>query len=149
MRKALIASVVAAGLFAVGAFAADFALDSEDVASGSADVGACATDADVDFETDPDAVDGDFVASAATVTFVEHTPTSGDAPGSCEGQTAEIAIGVDTDDDANDEVDDYIETTCGLITGGMATCDFDPSIPVGQIEEVVVLAEELVVSEEA
>ncbi len=48
MRKALIAVVVASALFAVGAFAASFAVDSENIASGSADVDGCADVALVD-----------------------------------------------------------------------------------------------------
>lgn len=50
MRKVLIATIVAMVLFAVGAFAAALSLDTESVASGSADVEECASSPEVEFE---------------------------------------------------------------------------------------------------
>ena len=49
MRKALIAVAVATALFAVGAFAASFGVQSEDIASGTNPTTNCAASADVDF----------------------------------------------------------------------------------------------------
>jgi hypothetical protein len=69
MRKALIAVAVATALFAVGAFAASFAVQSEDVASGTDPVAACATEADVDFTESLHLANNDWEISAAVVTF--------------------------------------------------------------------------------
>ena len=70
MRKALIAAAVATALFAVGAFAAALSVQSEDVASGSNDVVACAASVDVDFD-DPVLVnDGTWTVDGATVNFI-------------------------------------------------------------------------------
>lgn len=43
MRKWIIAAIVAGALFAVGAFAASFALNAQDVSSGADPVAACST----------------------------------------------------------------------------------------------------------
>ena len=43
MRKGLIALIVAGALFAIGAFAASFSLNSQDVSSGADAVNTCAT----------------------------------------------------------------------------------------------------------
>jgi hypothetical protein len=70
MRKALIAAVVAAALFAVGAFAASFAVDSEDVASGNDPVSACAAKVVVDFGTPTfDQTTHDWTVNSAMVSF--------------------------------------------------------------------------------
>jgi hypothetical protein len=70
MRKALIAAVVAAALFAVGAFAASFAVDSVDVASGNDPVSACAAKVVVDFGTPTfNNATHDWTVSSATVSF--------------------------------------------------------------------------------
>jgi ABC-type phosphate transport system substrate-binding protein len=49
MRKGLIATAVAVALFAVGAFAASFAVSSEDTASGSNAVKRCADNVVIEF----------------------------------------------------------------------------------------------------
>jgi hypothetical protein len=70
MRKVLIATIVAMVLFAVGAFAASFTLQAEDIASGNNDVKKCA-DAKVDFTglTRANTVPADWTVGGATVTF--------------------------------------------------------------------------------
>ncbi len=71
MRKALIAAAVATALFAVGAFAASFAVSSEDIASGNDKVEACAPNVRVDF-SDPTYVVASraWTVDKATVTFL-------------------------------------------------------------------------------
>lgn len=84
MRKAIIAAIVASALFAVGAFAANFAVESEDIASGSGAVTACADSVDIDFEnvqwnnglTQPEQTGtGDWETTSAVVRFYENTGT--------------------------------------------------------------------------
>lgn len=145
MRKALIAAIVAAALFAVGAFAAEFTLNADDVASGEAPVDACASAATVAWSTTTAVgTDGEFMATGATITFTQTTP-SPTAPtpdnGSCAGQQATIAVGLDTVDDPADSVDSYSDFDCTNIAYGVATCSFGPgNLVVSQIEDVSVLA---------
>ena len=84
MRKALIAVVVASALFAVGAFAASFTVDSEDVASGTNAVEACATDADVNFTEVLHDANNDWQISQVIVTF-----TGGSL---CSGRNATVVL---------------------------------------------------------
>lgn len=140
MRKALIAAIVATALFAVGAFAADFAVDAEDVASGEADVQPCASSVAVNWTTDTasDGVgtDGEFMSTGAELTFTE---VGTDA---CEDQNATIAVGLDTDAGNDDISDEYVSYDCGAISGGTASCSFTSApLMVSQIEDVSVLAE--------
>jgi len=90
MRKALIAVAVATALFAVGAFAASFAVQSEDIASGSNDVAACATNVDVDFD-DPVLTPGTGVwtVDGATVSFLT---AAGATDPDCDDHDARLAI---------------------------------------------------------
>jgi hypothetical protein len=71
MRKALIAAAVATALFAVGAFAASFAVQSEDTASGSNDVQSCASGAIVDFNESFDNANNNWNVASAVVTVTE------------------------------------------------------------------------------
>ena len=139
MRKAIIAAIVASALFAVGAFAAQFTVTEEDVASGEADVQACASDASVDWTTSTTVgTDGEFIATGATITFTEV------GPGACAGQVAEIAVGLDTSNAIGDTTSDsFQQFSCGAISAGAtATCSFgSPGLAVSQIEDVSVLAE--------
>jgi hypothetical protein len=86
MRKALIAAAVATALFAVGAFAASLSVQSEDVASGSNAVSACATSVDVDFGTPSLQTDGTWTVTGATVRFLGGT---GDG---CSEHDARLAV---------------------------------------------------------
>ncbi len=104
MRKALIAVVVASALFAVGAFAASFAVNAEDVASGADTVDACAAEVDLDFETvygdDEITTDtagavtggGDWNVDNVLVTFYDDTGTPTAA---CAGYGANVAVMTD------------------------------------------------------
>lgn len=71
MRKALIAAAVATALFAVGAFAASFTVQSEDIASGANAVDKCAAFVDIAFGplTAPPPGGVDFTVTSATATF--------------------------------------------------------------------------------
>lgn len=90
MRKALLAVAVATALFAVGAFAASFAVQSEDIASGTDAVVACATNVDVDFD-DPvlTAATGVWTVDGATVTFLD---SEGATVAGCDEHDAELAV---------------------------------------------------------
>jgi hypothetical protein len=96
MRKALIAVAVASALFAVGAFAASFALNAEDVASGTDLVTECADLVDVDFTTVYDEVAdaGDWNVTAAKLTFYDETTTPGTfaLTTDCDGYGAAVVI---------------------------------------------------------
>ena len=86
MRKALIAVITAAVLFAVGAFAAELTVNSDNLASGQDEVEPCGS-ADVEWTTN-DAIPtggGDWEVTGATVTF------SDDA---CDGAAVDLAVGL-------------------------------------------------------
>jgi hypothetical protein len=92
MRKALIAVAVATALFAVGAFAASFLVNSEDIASGSNDVVACAPKVDIDFEAPTlNTTTGAWTVANATATFRD---AANAASTGCTGWDAELALQV-------------------------------------------------------
>jgi hypothetical protein len=94
MRKALIAAAVATALFAVGAFAASFAVDSEDIASGSDGVVACADKVLVDFGTPTyDSTTHKWSVNTAVLTF---QTTAGAADPDCAGFVATARISTST-----------------------------------------------------
>jgi hypothetical protein len=115
MRKALIAAIVAAALFAVGAFAAEFTVNAEDVASGADAVTACADAVDITFTTDADAATadtpGEWRATSATATFYRVVEVEGQEvteEADCDGYTAKLALivaGVTAEYDGNAAVD--------------------------------------------
>jgi hypothetical protein len=90
MRKTLIAVAVATALFAVGAFAASFTAQSEDIASGSNAVTACAANVDVDF-ADPvlSTATGAWTVNGATVRFLDG---SGASVSTCNAHDARLAV---------------------------------------------------------
>lgn len=90
MRKALIAVAVATALFAVGAFAASFIVQSEDIASGTNAVQACATNVDVDFD-DPvlNTTTGAWTVDGAVVRFLD---ASGGSVTTCDEHDAQLAV---------------------------------------------------------
>ncbi|HEU5084054.1 MAG TPA: hypothetical protein VFU14_11995 [Acidimicrobiales bacterium] len=92
MRKALIAVIVASALFAVGALAANFTVNSEDVASGSDGVTACADSVDVDFDTDYDGT-SDWDVGSALITFYDGTTPA--ATTDCASFGATLAVELD------------------------------------------------------
>lgn len=105
MRKLIIAGAVALVLFIVGAFAASFAVDSEDVASGADAVTKCATNVDVDFATSYDASVGEYVVDTVDLTFTG-------APGTCDGEVATVALELE---------DGSFEEVTGTVVDGGAT----------------------------
>jgi len=133
MRKALIAAIVAAALFAVGAFAAEFTVNSEDIASGAGGVGSCADFVEVEYETQEnfDTTETDFVITGATVTFLNEVVDADPvvAP-DCVGAVADLAL-------LADEWEDSASTT--VAADGTATFVVS-SVPVRPVVEVAVLA---------
>jgi hypothetical protein len=130
MRKALIAVAVATALFAVGAFAATFALTSEDVASERDLVESCAESATVDFTTGAfDSTLGDFPVTGATVTFV--APAGGNAD-ACNDSDASLSIrsGAGTWNNYGPEAVDAMEADFTI-----------GDLPVEPINEVAVMVE--------
>lgn len=91
MRKALIGIAVATALFAVGAFAASFAVQSEDIASGSNPVSACADRVDVDFVTVYDGA-GDWTVTGVELTFYDGPIATAVATADCAGFGANVAV---------------------------------------------------------
>jgi ABC-type phosphate transport system substrate-binding protein len=69
MRKGLIATAVAVALFAVGAFAASFAVSSEDTASGSDAVSPCADNVVIDFNETYSTTSQNWNIASIDVTF--------------------------------------------------------------------------------
>ncbi len=139
MRKALIAIAVATALFAVGAFAASFAVNSEDIASGTDTVDNCADLVDVDFTTSYDNVAGagDWNVTAAKLTFYDET-----APGSgifattpdCQGFGAAVVVQTATNTNAaNGEVTS--------ISGSTATVSLAPTLKASAVKSASVLVD--------
>jgi hypothetical protein len=113
MRKALIAAAVATALFAVGAFAASFTVSSEDIASGTNAVEACATNVDVDFD-DPvlNTTTGAWTVDGATVRFLD---SAGAADNDCDPFEAQLAI---------DSGSGFASVGDTAVTGNTATFSF-------------------------
>jgi hypothetical protein len=116
MRKALIAVIVASALFAVGAFAANFAFTAEDIASGQDDVLACATDVEVTFPAATwNNATSKYEVASATFAFLNGETAATD----CEGITADLRIQIDDPDVPGDEADSTTSLPIG--TGGTVT----------------------------
>lgn len=131
MRKAIITVAVATALFAVGAFAASFTVQSEDIASGSDGVVACAPYVDIDFD-DPVA-DGaaEWSVDGATARFYTATGSGATLATTCNGFLAELALlapGVVTD------------AGNAAISGGAVKFDFT-AIPVSAITKASVVVD--------
>ena len=126
MRKALIAVITAAVLFAVGAFAADFALTAEDTASGTDAVDACTDTVTVEFTEDFDEATNNWLVDSVDLTIASgHT---------CEGAAVTIIL---QDNDTSETVVDTIEGTWPAGT----TLSLDPNVtlPVGSVWNAAVL----------
>lgn len=135
MRKMLTATIVAMVLFAVGAFAASFALQADDVASGADEVQSCATEVNVAFNT-PDPDDLVFLATGATLEYTEISA------GACSGADAIVRLELT---DENDAVT-YLEVFDGELPTSGGTIDFTDDIPVEEITGVSVLIDGVEVS---
>ena len=129
MRKVLIASAVALVLFATGAFAASFLVNSEDIASGEDDVLACADEVDVDFTTVYDGTLDDWTVDEAVLTFY----VGGSVTGDCDGFGANLAVGTATADPA--------ATGTGTVAGGTATITLDTQLLAADIDHAAVLVD--------
>lgn len=88
MRKVLAITITAAVLFAVGAFAASFSLNAEDVASGSDEVESCADEVEVDFNTTFVNTANDWDIDSADVDFFK----SGSAATTCSGSDVTLVL---------------------------------------------------------
>ncbi len=131
MRKALIAIITAAVLFTVGAFAANLTVSTQNVASGEATVGSCASEANVNnwqvgtISGEDDAAD--WSTTAATVTLTELSTES------CAGAVVKLAI-------FSNDGGGWTETTCSGAAGSTtsyACSGFD--LAVRPIDQVAVL----------
>jgi hypothetical protein len=139
MRKALIAAIVATALFAVGAFAAQFTVSAEDVASGSDGVIACAEYVDVDFDdATPTGTNGDYVVEGATLRFYDGFGADAEPATDCDEFDAEVAIG--TGDSATASLTFTPYTPSAPIDGEEATVEFGP-ISVASIHAASVLVD--------
>lgn len=153
MRKAIIAAIVASALFAVGAFAATFTVDSEDIASGADPVEACATDVDITFDDDPaEAIGGEFSLASATATFLNDDASPANA---CEPFQATLSIDIDnvlTDDTSGsdgvadevvtvEDVDITIDSETGAVTAIFNLTDFTTDVLASQVVGAAVLVD--------
>jgi uncharacterized membrane protein len=130
MRRVIIAAVVALVLFAVGAFAASLTVNSEDVASGSDDVAACAARVDVDFTTDFDNTAGEWVVTQVVLSFLTST---GEATTGCDDQGVQVALttGAST-----------AQELTGTVDGSGATLTPTSTVLVEEVTNAAVLVEE-------
>jgi hypothetical protein len=132
MRKALIAIAVATALFAIGAFAAAFTtVQSEDVASGTNSVTACAEFADVDFTTSYNAASNDWNVTAATVTF--YSDNAGTETSACDGFDATLEV--------ESEAGAEISEGTAEVSGPTASVDLSPDVLVGAVGQASVLVD--------
>jgi hypothetical protein len=133
MRKILIAAVVAVVLFGVGAFAAAFIVNSEDIASGTDDVVACAEEVDVDFTTDYNTTTEDWDVTGAVLTFYDNP----DNDVSCDGFDATVVVETTIDG----TVDGEAATESAVVAGGEATVTFDPALNASEVTGASVLVD--------
>jgi hypothetical protein len=126
MRKAIIAAIVATALFAVGAFAANFALSADNVSSGSDSIETCAERVEIDFaevyEFENKDTD-DWEIESITATFFD---AEGAFP-TCASLGAEATIIVE--DQAGEIVYQASESTFGT-NGDNETVTFTPTCAV-------------------
>lgn len=132
MRKTLIVVAVALTLFAVGAFAAAFAVNSEDVASGADPVDKCADTVDIDFTTVYDGAQDDWTVSSAKLTFYDGASVTPD----CDGYGATVAVGTAAADPAATGAG-----TVGTVVSGTATVTLSASLLASDITSAAVLAD--------
>jgi hypothetical protein len=118
MRKALIAIAVATALFAIGAFAASFAVQSEDIASGTNPTTNCAASASVNFNEDFDEATNDWNVETITVTLVSAT--------TCVGADAQLVL---QDNDAGETIvlDQTKTIVAGDVSGSNVVLTYTPT----------------------
>lgn len=142
MRKALIAVVVASALFAVGAFAASFTVQSEDIASGSNPVESCATSADVDFNEDFVEASNNWIIETVDVTLA--------GAEDCLGASVELVL---QGNDANQTIvwQNTLVVTQAMVdaAGTDVVVQFDPAtgdLTVGEVWNAAILIDGLNIS---
>jgi hypothetical protein len=135
MRKTLIAVIVAAALFAVGAFAASFTVRSEDVASGSNPVAACASEVDITFNEPTYSLTGVWTSTEATATFYNRVAGVRQAAIACNGFDADLALDIDTNGDGvADATAGHTSPNAQVATNaGVTTATFAISVDVGKL----------------
>ena len=133
MRKVLIASAVALVLFAVGAFAATFIVNADDIASGEDEVLECADTVNIDWPVAEGTYDvdaNDWPVPTAELTFLDDasatTPTD-----DCDGFDLTLVV-----EDVGGAV---ISESGGTISGGTATVTLDAGVFAGDIGHAAVL----------
>lgn len=143
MRKAIIAAIVATALFAVGAFAASFTLQAENVASETAAVDGCADKAVVNFTTsddistdvDPD----DFLVTEIEVTFVTNDADNNPVV-TCDDTKVDVAVDIGTSESA--EWVDLTATTANGSTASFGNLEsLSTKLPTKAVRQVSVLAD--------
>ena len=139
MRKALIATVVATALFAVGAFAASFTVQSEDIASGGNAVEACVTNVDIDFANPVADASGVWSVASATVNFLAGATPAADNP--CNGFDARLALGLGTTAELATTSVYPGAATYVTVANGAATFSFAPAIAVESIQRASVVVD--------
>lgn len=132
MRRVIIAAVAALVLFAVGAFAASLTVDSEDVASGSDDVAACAARVDVDFTTGFNETAREWAVTGVVLSFLN---PAGEAEIGCDGQQVQVALTTGTN---------VAQTLTGTVadSGATLTPPSGTTVLVEQVTDAAVLVEE-------
>lgn len=133
MRKALLAVAVATALFAVGAFAASFGVNSEDSASGTNPVASCTTGATVTFDEGFDETSNDWNVDTATVELANAA--------TCAGGTLTLVL----QDDATGEPIVFEEDALiPAAVSGVATVTFSSvDVPVASVWNAAVLVDGL------
>jgi len=148
MRKALIAVIVASALFAVGAFAASFTVQSEDIASGANGVDACAELVRITFDEPADDVDGAWTVSEVRVRFFDDAAGTVDGAG-CAGFEADLALDLDTTGDGIAESSQDYTNTAVTTTSGVTTAVFNiGSVEVSQIVGASVVVDGAILTDE-
>lgn len=133
MRKAIIAVITASALFAIGAFASNLGVSSDNLASGQDGVTQCG-DASVEWVTD--AVvgsSGDWTVTSATVSFLNDT---------CDGAKVDLAVGR-APGGTGTTVSGWDNFECGTVDPSNNAVKCTPSSgapPVNEIIQVAVLA---------
>ena len=134
MRKALIAAIVATALFAVGAFAASFAVEAEDVASGADDVTECASKVDVDFDTVYDGT-SDWNVASAVVTFYTDAATPTTTSG-CDGYGLTLMLELEDSEGGTSEESGEV-----VVDGTSETVQLDNPVKASEIIGAAVLVD--------
>lgn len=116
MRKLLLVIAAAMALFTVGAFAASFAVSSEDIASGANAVDACSASVDIEFDDAVVSSAGVWTVNGASATFADT---------GCDGFDAQLAVVAGGSD--------AVTSAKVTVAGNTATFTFAPT----NVEDIV------------